>query len=244
MEDLRDRLLDLWDWIRDRFDDLRDFMAENPNVKRWIAEGCGALAIGIIAGFITFSVLNHEKKGLAVSQENAATPVQEQTAEENIEASSQVDDNATENYDDVVIEVVDASGYVGDLANWSPEQIDAAVSERSGYLEGNKYWNAVQGFWEAKGVTGNARFCMYMYDTSGTVYSPSDFDGLAPEVIHAIKNEMYARHGYAFRDKDLYNYFMGQIWYNPTVKPGDFSEKTFSETEVKNLDMLNSIDSL
>ena len=135
MEDLRDRLLDLWDWIRDRFDDLRDFMAENPNVKRWIAEGCGALAIGIIAGFITFSVLNHEKKGLEVSQENAATPVQEQTAEENIEASSQVDDNTTENYDDVVIEVVDASGYVGDLANWSPEQIDAAVSERSGYLE-------------------------------------------------------------------------------------------------------------
>ncbi len=244
MEDLRDRLLDFWDWIRDRFDDLRDFLNENPNVKRWVAEVCGALAVGIIAGVITFNVLNHEKKTLAVSDENAATPVQEQTSEDNIEASSKVEDENSGTNDDVVIEVVDASGYVGDLADWSPEEIDAAVSERAKYLEGNKYWEAVQGFWESKGVTGNARFCMYMYDTSNTVYQASDFDGLSPEVIHAIKNEMYARHGYSFRDADLYNYFMGQIWYTPSVLPADFSEKTFSETEVKNLDMLNSIDKL
>ena len=71
-----------------------------------------------------------------------------------------------------------------------------------------------------------------------------DFEGLSPEVIHIAKNELYARHGYSFRDEDLSNYFMGQIWYSPSVMPADFSEKTFTETEVKNLDMLNSIDKM
>ena len=87
-------------------------------------------------------------------------------------------------------------------------------------------------------------YCTYLFDTSGTVYTASDFAGLPAEVVHIAKNEIYARHGYSFKDAQLYGYFMGQVWYTPSVMPKDFSEEIFSETEVKNLDLLNSIDTM
>ena len=245
MEDFKDIVLDVVDWIVDRFYDVKDFLTEHPNAKRWIIEGVSCVVVGILVGVITFNIMNHEKKTLAVKEENAATPVQEQSAEEeNIEAGSSMEEVNPEDYEDVVIEVVDPGEYASNIADWSQAEVDAAVTERSKYLEGNKYWSQVSQYWDTKGISGNARYCTYLADTANKVYSPSDFDGIAPEVIHAIKNEMYARHGYSFRDKELYNYFMGQVWYSPSILPADFDEKTFTETEVKNLDMLNSIDPL
>ncbi len=243
MEEVRERFLDFRDWLLDRFDDIRDFLADNPNVKRWLVEGCIAIAVGILAGVLTFNILNHEKKTLAVSEENAAAPAQEQAGDgsEDISAGSSMD-GKTQDYGDVVIEVVDPGVYVGDIANWSEEEIAAAVSERSHYLDETTYWPAVESYWQTRGVSGNARFCTYLFDTTSKVYSASDFEGVPKDVIHIVKNEMYARHGYSFRDSNLMNYFMGQIWYSPSIMPADFSEKTFTETEVKNLDLLNSID--
>ncbi|MDC7280263.1 MULTISPECIES: YARHG domain-containing protein [Pseudobutyrivibrio] len=241
MEEVKERFLDFRDWVVDRFYDIKDFLADNPNVKRWLVEGCIAIAVGILAGVITFNVLNHEKKSLAVSEENAAHPAQEQSADgsEDISAGASMDET---DYGDVVIEVVDPGVYVGDIANWSEEEIAAAVSERSHYLDETTYWPAVESYWQTRGVSGNARFCTYLFDTTSKVYSASDFEGVPKDVIHIIKNEMYARHGYSFRDSNLMNYFMGQVWYSPSIMPADFSEKTFTETEVKNLDLLNSID--
>ena len=183
---------------------------------------------------------------MSVKQENAATPVQEQTVEgdENIEAASSMEGSEVQDYGDVVIEVVAPGEYAEAVANWSQEEIDAAVNERAGYLDKTKYWSAVSAYWDAKGISGNARFATYLFDTSSKVYTAADFEGLSPEVIHVIKNEMYARHGYSFRDQDLYNYFMCYIWYNPSVMPADFSESVFSETEVKNLDILNELDTM
>ena len=245
MEDFKDRVLDLVDWFVDRFYDVKYFFEDHPSAKRWVIEGVSCIAVGILVGVITFNILNHEKKTLAPTDENAAAPVQEQTSsEENIEAGSAVSEVNPDDYSDVVIEVVDPGEYASNIADWSPEEIEAGISERAKYLEGNKYWGPVQAYWESRGVTGNARYCTYLADTANKVYSASDFQGMAPEVIHAIKNEMYARHGYSFRDQSLYNYFMGQVWYNPSILPADFDEKTFTETEVKNLDMLNSIDTL
>lgn len=240
MEDFRDRVLDFVDWIFDRVYDIKDFFKNHPNVKRWFIEGLSCIVVGVLVGVLTFNILNHEKKKLAVKDENAAAPVEEQAeGQENIEAGSKVNGD---DFSDVVIEVIDPGVYAGDLGSWSSEQIEAAVSERANYLNGNKYWDAVQSYWESKGVSGNARNCTYLADTSSTLYSASDFEGLSKDTIHVIKNEMYARHGYSFRDQDLYNYFMGQIWYTPSIMPADFSEDTWTETEVKNLDLLNSLD--
>ncbi len=128
MEEFRDRILDLVDWFVDRFYDAKDFFYEHPNAKRWIIEGVSCVVIGILAAVITFNILNHEKKTLAVKGENASAEVQEQTAEENIEAGSSMDSTSPEDYGDVVIEVGDPGNLVSGVKDWFQEEIDAAVT--------------------------------------------------------------------------------------------------------------------
>lgn len=60
--------------------------------------------------------------------------------------------------------------------------------------------------------------------------------------MHLAKNEIYARHGYIFRDTDLYNYFMTMVWYWPCVTPEEFDASVFNETERHNLDILRKLD--
>ena len=213
----------------------------SPTMKRWGIELGVALIVGIVSGCITFGLLNKEDKSLKVSEEKAVAIEDTKTpaANDNTDESTEPE----EDFSDVVITVVDPSSYAPAVADWSADQINAAISERKGYLEGNKYWPAVSSYWETtRSVTDISCYCQYLFNTDKTVYQASDFSGLAPEVIHMAKNEIYARHGYAFKDTEIYNYFMGQIWYTPSVLPKDFTEDIFSETEVKNLDLLNSLD--
>ena len=51
-----------------------------------------------------------------------------------------------------------------------------------------------------------------------------------------------ARHGYIFKNEDLYNYFMGCVWYNPTCKAEDFDDSVLNEYEKANLEILASMD--
>lgn len=245
MKDVRDSKK-----VVETFSSVKEFFARlwaKPNVKRWTIEGLVSIAVGVLAAFLTFHTLN-KPKSLEVSKKGAEAPIVEGTEEVNGEGLPADDPDA-----DVVIEVVEGvsdspaeyTGVADEVADWSNEEIDAAISERSEYLSSTKYSSVVNSFWEAKrGVTDVAWQSMHMFDTDKKVYTAADFEGLSPEAIHAAKNEIYARHGYSFKDQDLYNYFMCYIWYNPSVMPADFSESVFSETEVKNLDILNELDTM
>ncbi len=235
------------------FDKIHDTIIEwfqKEAVRRWTIEILVSIIVGMMAGCITYNVLNKDDEGLTVSKELAAAASSEETVstDENTEDETSEDTDTSdveEDYSDVVITVVDPSAYANGLEDWSTDEIEAAVSERSEYLNDNEYWTAVSDYWEnVRGVTDNTRFCTYLFDTDSTVYASSDFDDVPAEVIHVAKNEIYARHGYSFRDPEIMNYFMGQVWYTPSVMPTDFSEEIFTETEVKNLDLLNSIDTM
>ena len=228
-----------------RFDDLRRFIVKlysNKNVRRWTIEILVAIIVGLLAGCFSYNALHKRDTKLTVSTENASA-VQEETKD--TESTAQETSEDTEEIADGIITVIDPSDYVESIQDWSSEEISAAISERSDYLTDNKYWPTVVSYWETeRGVTGDACYCTYLFNTDTTVYTTSDFDNVPAEVIHIAKNEIYARHGYSFRDSEIMNYFMGQIWYSPSVMPVDFSEDVFTETEVKNLDMLNSIDTM
>jgi len=232
--------------IRGFFAGIFSKISENPNAKRWIVEGCISVGVGILIGIVTFNLLKGDKS-LNVSKDAAKTPV---TDEETLKEGEGLPESDPDS--DVVIEVVEGDpvqeitvdSFAPPVNSWSSEEIDAALSERNQYLGKSKFQDAVVAYWETRGITDISGNCMYLFHTDEKMYSPEDFQGLSPEVIHVAKNEIYARHGYSFKDPDLYNYFMAQIWYTPSVLPADFSEKTFNETEVKNLNVLNSIDTL
>ncbi|MEP6900580.1 MAG: YARHG domain-containing protein [Actinomycetota bacterium] len=62
--------------------------------------------------------------------------------------------------------------------------------------------------------------------TGGLLY------GLFIEDLRVLRNEIYARHGRVFKDRQLQKYFSEQPWYKPNP---DFKDELLTEKEYKNL---------
>lgn len=59
--------------------------------------------------------------------------------------------------------------------------------------------------------------------------------GLFIEDLRVLRNEIYARHGRIFKDKELQKYFSEQSWYKPNP---DFKDEQLTEMEYKNLSVI------
>ena len=81
-----------------------------------------------------------------------------------------------------------------------------------------------------------------LFETDKKYYTKEEFESEPMLVIHLAKNEIYARHGYIFKNEDLYNYFMGCIWYSPTCDSTDFDDSIFNKYEKANLEILSDLD--
>ncbi len=64
-------------------------------------------------------------------------------------------------------------------------------------------------------------------------------DGLFVEDLRVLRNELYARHGRVFKDKDLQKYFEAQPWYHPNP---EFKDEMLSATESKNLVIIAEVE--
>ncbi|MCR4695169.1 MAG: YARHG domain-containing protein [Pseudobutyrivibrio sp.] len=217
--------------------------------KRIAAELAICISIGIVAGILTYIILDGRgdaAKALtpaddAKIEEVVESEIEEEKGNPDVVDALEKEGNEPEEEDEDKTKTIDKSSYVESIRSWSDEEITAAISERKGYLSQTKYYSQVSSYLASKGISEEDGQCIYLFDTARTLYTAEDFQGISPDVIRIIKNEIYARHGYSFRDPDLYNYFMGQIWYSPSVLAEDFSEEIFSETEVKNLDLINAL---
>lgn len=54
----------------------------------------------------------------------------------------------------------------------------------------------------------------YLWPTDSQYISFYDLSGLNQDTVAAIRNEIYARHGYAFTTSRWQNYFSGKTWYH------------------------------
>lgn len=63
----------------------------------------------------------------------------------------------------------------------------------------------------------------------------NDVDGLTEDDARILRNEIFARHGYAFHDPKLAGYFATLSWYKPS---GSFSEASLSDVERDNVKVL------
>ena len=64
-------------------------------------------------------------------------------------------------------------------------------------------------------------------------------EGLFVEDLRVLRNEIYARHGRIFKDKELQKYFEAQSWYQPNP---EFKDEMLSETEAKNLAIIKEVE--
>lgn len=129
-------------------------------------------------------------------------------------------------------------------SKWSEDEMLTAINERSIYLEDCSFYQEVSEYMETVREVRDISIAVEpLYDTDMKYYRSQDFKNVPPLIIHLAKNEIYARHGYIFRDKNLNNYFMGQIWYEPSCTPENFDDSVFNVYETANLKVLVNLDS-
>ena len=118
-----------------------------------------------------------------------------------------------------------------------------ALNERTEYYLASAYYQEITDYWEnTREVRDVSNRIDFLFETDSRYYTAEDFKDEPMLVIHLAKNEIYARHGYTFSDPDLYNYFMGCIWYTPTTVPHEFDTSVFNEYERENLKILAELD--
>lgn len=75
-----------------------------------------------------------------------------------------------------------------------------------------------------------------LIESSSTSYlTDSDVNWMTPTQLRYAKNEIYARHGRKFKDKELQTWFDSQEWYDGYIEPEDFDESVLSEIEKENI---------
>lgn len=83
----------------------------------------------------------------------------------------------------------------------------------------------------------------FIFEDSDSRYlKVSEIKALDKETIRLAKNEIYARHGRMFDDRELQEYFDGMSWYEGTIEPEDFDEHVFNQYEKKNVKKLASFE--
>lgn len=67
----------------------------------------------------------------------------------------------------------------------------------------------------------------------------ADLEGMTQQQLRLARNEIYARHGRKFSNKELQAYFADQAWYRPTIEGRNFDEKKIlNKIEQANLEVI------
>ena len=123
------------------------------------------------------------------------------------------------------------------------KELENTIDERSQYYRASAYYLEIVDYWEnVREARDVSNVNEPLFATNKQYYTKDNNENEPKLLIHLPKNEIYARHGYIFKNEDLYNYFMGCVWYNPTCKAEDFDDSVLNEYEKANLEILASMD--
>jgi hypothetical protein len=79
--------------------------------------------------------------------------------------------------------------------------------------------------------------------TSTKEIKDEDLKGLSKMDLKIMKNEILARHGFDFLDRDMNIYFHGQSWYNPTTKNVDKLLTPLEKQNIQNIEAFEKLNS-
>ena len=119
--------------------------------------------------------------------------------------------------------------------------VEQQMMELDSYRAASRYWNEVVEWDEDNGRYGMDRPLEPILSSDQREYTIEELKDYPEDILYLALNEIYARHGYIFRNEDLQNYFMGQVWYTPLVEGENFSDEVFNEYEKENLKVLLKI---
>ncbi|MGN1031643.1 MAG: YARHG domain-containing protein [Butyricicoccaceae bacterium] len=191
-----------------------------------------AVALVLIAGIVCFTYI----KTHPTPSDSLSTPAVSQQAADTVPADSSTADPAA-------ADVQDNQQTVADVQNGTASQ---AQTQETPQTVNNYYYYYSNGtFSTLSGVSddyySNAGSSMYLWPTDTQYISSADLRGLSKDTIAAIRNEIYARHGYAFTTARWQNYFAAKSWYHRnSAVTADTVNSYLSSLEKRNIDTIAS----
>ena len=123
------------------------------------------------------------------------------------------------------------------------EKLIEIINERKFYRDRCSFYADVVSYMEnVRGVTDIGNLLEPIYRTNEVYYTKEDFENEPSLITYIAKNEIYARHGYQFKNPDLDNYFRGMVWYEPLYTSEEFDVSVFNDYEWHNLKILSEMD--
>lgn len=182
-----------------------------------------AVAVVLVAAIICFTILTRGKQ-----QAQMAAIQAEQTAQQAAESAEQAKQEVQEQAEAAAKKIVEEN-------EKSKEEEDEA--DTSGTTVNNYYYynttNHTDDYYSKVKSSG------YLWPTDTMYISSSDLSGLGQDTVAAIRNEIYARHGYAFETARWKEYFSQKSWY---VRDSSCTESTvnarLSSIEKANVDTI------
>lgn len=127
----------------------------------------------------------------------------------------------------------------------SSEEMDKLLIERNEEYLSYSHYDIVTDYWEnVREVRDVASRIDPLFFTDMKYYKAEDFADAPEVVIKLARNEIYAKHGYIFKDEDLNHYFNGCIWYTPECSAENFDDSVLNEYERANLKLLSELDNM
>lgn len=83
----------------------------------------------------------------------------------------------------------------------------------------------------------------HIFYTDSRYYEEQELVNLSPIMLSIFRNEIYARHGYIFKNKELKELFLAFTWYTPTYSVDQLDELQLNEYEKGNLSLVTEIES-
>ena len=115
-------------------------------------------------------------------------------------------------------------------------------SQKMKLAEGNHYCESSNDYFEnVLGDTGVSNSYELFPQTADRYFTAEDFADCPEDILVLAKNEIYARHGRMFLDREIYEYFLTRMWYEPTYAPEEFDESCLNEYEKANIELLVSL---
>ena len=97
---------------------------------------------------------------------------------------------------------------------------------------------------EEKKAKEEAKRKEYIFPDSDKKYlTEEEVLGIDANVLKMAKNEIFARHGYIFKSKEIKEYFQKTSWYKEKVEADNFnSDKVFNDFEKKNVELIKKVE--
>ena len=115
-------------------------------------------------------------------------------------------------------------------------------SQKMKLAEGNHYCESSNDYFEnVLGDTGVSNSYELFPQTAERYFTAEDFADCPEDILVLAKNEIYARHGRMFLDREIYGYFLTRMWYEPMYAPEEFDESCLNEYEKANIELLVSL---